>query len=132
MFMEMLFAAGNSAAPPPPPIPSLGAVTVSSVRSGSCPATNNDWAEVEVGWGLTNGGNPAYEIHILENGSLVGTVSSSTTFWDKSIVNYIFNSTIVPKFTSNWTYTVQLVRISDGVVVQSQVSSAWLHLYGSC
>jgi hypothetical protein len=131
MFMELLFAAGNNASPPPP-LPSLSALGVTSARSGTCPATNNDWAVVEVGWTVTNGGDPAYEIHVLENGTLVGTLTSSAVFWDKTVTNYIFNSTNVPRFTSNWTYTVQLVRISDGVVVQSLVSSAWTHLYGSC
>ena len=128
MFFEMLAACAGIGAFL---TPALGAVTVSSGNPGSCPASS-DPAIVHVAWGLTNGSNPAYEIHVLENGTLSANLASSVTFFNKPVTNYFEGNSIVSMFTSNWVYTVQLVRISDGVVVQSQVSAEWAQLYGSC
>ena len=127
MFFEMLAACTGVGAFL---TPVLGAVAVTTGDTGSCSPVRA--ASVHVAWGLTNGGNPAYEIHVLENGVLLTTLDASSTFFNKLIFNYIEGSSNAPKFTANWTYTIQIVRIADGVVVQAQVSTAWTRLYGSC
>lgn len=129
LFIETLLASGVANTPP---IPSLGVVTVTSGRAGTCPADEAHAASVHVAWGLTNGGSPAYELRVLEDGALLATLGSGVSFYNKVLVGFVEGSTTPPKMTSNWTYTVQLVRVADGVVVQSAVSSAWIKSYGGC
>jgi hypothetical protein len=132
-----LLIAAAGLAGSPTTIPSFGtAAQVGRVTGGACNggATDPD-AQIQVTWAINSPDNTNYSITVLENGSVIqsGLACNASTF-TKTITNFVETTQLLApnEFQSNWTYTVQLVRISDGVVIASSVTSAWIQTYATC
>ena len=116
------------------PSPLVSAVNTSVGTLGLCnKGTMLSSATVQVGWTFNyNGGTGAgYTLQVVRTGG--GTVTHSrtmgaTTYTDT--INYVQNGAF-NRFTSNYVYTVQLVR-GDGVITSTAASSTWAVVYGTC
>lgn len=124
--IELLFM-GAASASTGTLTPALGEATISD-SAGSCPS--ND-ASLVVSWTVINPDDATYELHVLENGGLASTQLCSSTSFTKPITGFI-ESGPYRQFTSRWTFVIQLVRKSDGVVIASRTASEWVVLYGAC
>jgi hypothetical protein len=123
ILLEQLITAAVSV-----PAPSLGSASISHSAGVCSPFAA---ASLTVLWSVANPNETLYELHLLENGALVSTQLLAVTSWNKTIDDYVENGSHLPQFTSHWTYTVQIVRKADGVVVDSQAIT-WAQLYGHC
>lgn len=130
MLLDVLFQAGNAAVAPVSGAPSLVGPVAFTGHAGVCPGIA-DPASLLVSWNVTNPDDANYELRVLENGAPVLTGLCSVTTYSKTISDFVQAGSF-HRFTSNWTYTVQLVRKADGVVISSLVSSAWTRIYGTC
>jgi hypothetical protein len=119
-----------------PPAPSLSGGTVSHLTAGACNGVGgvSTPAQLQVSWGVANPDAVNYSIKIYENSVFQSTISGSSTTYAKTITGYVEDTSggRSGTFTSNWTYRVDLVRLSDGVVVSSVTTAAWQQLYGDC
>ena len=124
-------------------LPTLGAVTVSSFDTGSCDVGGDGGlatpAQIQISWGMTNPDDAQYQLKVYENGVLMsgGTLACSATGLEKTITGAVEagvdgEAGHGSEWTSDWTYRVDLVRLSDGVAVQTQSSSPWRQTYGVC
>lgn len=100
--------------------------SVQSTNPGSC-SPSFVYASLRVSWTLSASYGITYQAKTYENGILVAT--SALLYHDKSIAQIEdgYDGSV-----SNWTYRVDIVRISDGAVVTSQESSPWVQSYGRC
>lgn len=125
--LEALFAAGATVVVGAPSL--TGSVSLTSF-AGSCAGAGVS-ATLTVAWTVTNPDDVAYEIRVLQNGVLISTQATTSPSYLKTVEGYIVGGTF-HRFTSNWTYTVQLVRKADGVTVDTKTSSLWAVIYGTC
>lgn len=131
----LIAAAGLSGAPTT--VPSFGtSASVARVTAGACSggATSPD-AQIQIAWGITNPDTVNYSLTLLENGSVLANgIACNASTYNKTITNFVETTELLApnEFQSNWTYTVQLIRLSDGVVIASSVTSAWIQTYATC
>lgn len=116
----------------PVPTPQITAgPTVATGFAGACNTflhTVAFRATVRISWTLSAGYAGLYQAKIYENGILI--VTSTSTFYDRNVDGLVEGSNHT--FTSNWTYRVDIVRISDNAVVSSGTTAAWVQDYGNC
>jgi hypothetical protein len=115
----------------PPVVPHFTAgPTVATLFAGTCnvplrivasPAT------LRVSWTLSSAYGALYQAKVYENGILKNT---STNFnYDKIVSGYVEGDN--DTMDADWTYRVDIVRISDSAVVASG-SVNWQKSYGNC
>jgi hypothetical protein len=121
------------------PVPSLGPASVASSGGGSCDPVSGGTvtsATLRVSWTISNPDGVLYSIRIYENGILQETLGGTVTSWDKTLSGSVEAGVVgesgVGQWTSNWVYRVDVVRLSDNVVVSTQSTSEWDQMYGVC
>jgi hypothetical protein len=113
------------------PQPSVSAVGVSTGVSGNCDGTTLATpASVIIAWTVTNP-NSNFTITVLENGTVLESGLPCTTSSITKSISAVLNGASA-RFTSNWIYTVHVVRTADSVIVSTASSAEWTHIYGSC
>jgi hypothetical protein len=127
MLLQILLSCAPVGTAPGGFSPSVNNVVVNTSDTGSCsPPTP---ARILVSWNIANFDAALHVMKVYENGILVntGTVAS----YAKRIGSYVEYGSI-GSFTSDWTYRVDLIRLSDNHVLSSSTSAPWNQLYGSC
>lgn len=114
------------------PLPS--AVVCSHGTGGACSGGSvSVSATVHIAWTITAPNPSTYKTRIKRSGAdRSGLLLNTATSFDDTVQGYIENGLINKVFTSNYTYTVEIVRISDGVVVASAAAQPWVQDYGNC
>lgn len=105
--------------------------TVGTGFAGACNTSTHTVAfraTVRVSWTLSAPYGALYQAKIYENGIFV--TNWGATSWDKNVDGLVEGSNRT--FTSDWTYRVDIVRISDNAVVASATTAAWVQDYGTC
>jgi hypothetical protein len=129
VFFVMLAAMDGAAAAV---TPTLSTPTVATVNPGICSGgsvlTN---ATVGISWTVTNGDDALYEIKVYEDGILIATKTGTTTQHTKTVTGFVEDGFFNP-FFADWTYRVDMVRISDSVVVDTKTAADWEQWYGTC
>lgn len=111
----------------PVPSPQFNAgVAVVSDYAGRCSPFAP--ARIRIWWTLNNPYASTFQARIYENGIYIATVTALE--YVKIIGGQIEDG--LQGSYSNWTYRVDIVRISNGAVVASQESSPWGQYYGVC
>lgn len=140
--LELLLMLGGNNSASPGIQPTLSGLSVSSLSGGACRIGGGGGlliaAKVIVQWSVANPNDPQYAIKVYENGVLFGdgTIPSSHVSYTKTVAGSVEIG--VPgesgsgQWVSNWTYRIDLVRLSDGVAVQSLTSFLWAQGYGVC
>lgn len=114
------------------PSPLVSAVTASSGSAGLCnKGSLLSSATIDVAWSFSyNGGTgTGYTLQLLRSGTLVTSLSMGATSYTYTVG--FKQSGVFNQFTSNYTFTVQVVR-GDGVVTSTASASPWQVLYGTC
>lgn len=115
-----------------PPSPQFSVnPSVVSTNSGACNSfshTMTQSASIRISWVLTLPYSTNFVARVYQNGVLVSG-DLTNLYYDKVIgqVEYGSQSSL-----SDWTYRVDIIRVSDGAVVASAESAAWIQQYGNC
>jgi hypothetical protein len=128
ILMGMTDVSVTAPAPATPQIASGPGVASTDAGLCSFAHTVTRSAAIRVSWTLTNPYGVTFEAKVYENEILVAVTTG--LFYDKVISGQVENGSL--SLMSDWTYRVDIVRISDGAVVDSNYSSAWQQIYGDC
>jgi hypothetical protein len=111
------------------PLPAIGGLSVNS-NPGFCNFDSvGQHATLDVNFAIANQ-DAAYEIHVLESGSLLATLPVSATTFNYSTPGDVENGGL-SRTDYTFNFNVQVVRTADGVVMQDSPIS-YSGTYGTC
>jgi hypothetical protein len=112
--------------------PTLSTPTVATLAPGMCSGGSvlvN--ASLRVTWTVTNGDAANYEIKVYEDGILKATQGGTSTSYTKTVTGFVEDG-FYNAFFADWTYRVDMCRISDSEVVDTKTAADWEQWYGTC
>lgn len=136
MIIEALFAAAAAREVIPDFTPGEVPI-VTSERAGTCSQNPLSlvWstglsAQVRISWtGLHD--NSDYEMQVKKDGVLVATTTIKAGYAVYTVTGLVEDGTDSP-ITSDWVFSLHIVRKSDDVVVSTRTAEPWEQIYGGC
>lgn len=112
------------------PVPAVSNVTASNIGGGGCNGGNLTPDTLRVQWSITNADNTVYATYVKRNGAVVNSnINNTLTQADHQAQG---SESASQDFANrNYTFTVEVRRRSDGVVVASADSTQYTFFTGT-
>lgn len=139
MILELLYLAGESSGTPT--TIQSGSVAVALTNNGTCIipdpakpwlATASPGASLTITWVEENPDSDLYRIHILRNGTFIGSVELGEESSIVSLGEYVVGGSRAPLIDEDWTFAVSVVRKADGAVIQTRSAAVYHAQFGKC